>query len=113
MSVMYIKDLIVEAKHGVHDHEKIHPQRIRINVELTTDTDRASATDDLSDTLDWSQLRQNIIDTVQNNSFNLIERLASEVAEQILHNKDIEKVTVSIDKLDAFESGIPGIKIDI
>jgi len=113
MSVIYIKDLIVEAKHGVHQREKTHAQRFSVSAELTIDTLKAAASDNLDDTINWSGLRTTIIDTVHNNSFNLIERLAQEIAQQILRDKRIQKLVLTIDKLDAFQSGVPGIKLEV
>lgn len=112
MLIIRIKDLVVEAKHGVHPKEKQQPQRFIFNVELTLDSGRAGASDGLDDTLDYSQLRQTIIDTAQNNSFNLIERLAREVADQILRDKRVRKVVVSIDKPDVYDNGTPGVRLE-
>jgi len=111
MSVIYIKDLIVGGKHGVHAHEKTNPQRFRINLELTVDTEKPSKSDDIKDTVNWSHIRKTIIQTVEANSFNLMERLAREIAQQILKDKTIDELSLSIDKLDAFETGTPGIRI--
>jgi dihydroneopterin aldolase len=113
VAIVYIKDLVVEAKHGVHKREKQRPQRFIFNMELTLDGDRAGTSDDLADTLDYGELRQTIIDTARNNSFNLIERLAQEVADQILTDKRIRKVVISIDKPDAYENGTPGVRLEI
>ena len=112
MSVIYIRDLVIEAKHGYHQEEKDNAQRFKINVELTIDTATAGRSDDLADTLNWSELRDTIVDTVQKNSFNLMERLAQEVADQILKDGRVEKLVVSIDKPDAFSSGVPGIRLE-
>lgn len=112
MTVIYIKDLVVEAKHGVHEAEKKHPQRFVFNVDLTVDGGSAGVSDDLADTPDYDKLRQTIIDTAQNNSFNLIERLAREVADQILADKRVRKVVISIDKPDVYENGTPGIRLE-
>lgn len=113
MSEIYIDDLVIEAKHGVHEHEKLNSQNFCVSVALTVDTTKAGLSDDLHDTIDWSTLRDTIIATVQNNCFNLIERLAQEIASQILVDKRVSKVVVSVDKLDAFENGIPGIKLEV
>lgn len=113
MSVIYIKDLIIEAKHGVHQREKDNSQRFSINAELTIDTTQAGISDDLADTLDWSWIRTIIIDTAQNNSFNLLERLAQDITKEILLDARVQKLILSIDKLDAFETGIPGIKVEV
>lgn len=111
--MIYIKDLVVEAKHGVHQKEKEQAQRFIFNVELTVDGSQAGISDDLADTLDYGELRQTIIDTAQNNSFNLIEKLAREVADRILADKRIRKLVISIDKPDAYENGTPGVRLEI
>jgi dihydroneopterin aldolase len=113
MTVIYIKDLVVEGRHGVHQREKDNPQRFSINVEATIDNAKAGLSDDLADTLDWSRLRAAIIDTVQNNSFNLVERLAGEIAAQILLEKRVRKLVLSVDKPDAFKTGVPGVRIEV
>src|SRR4051812_9112320 len=109
MITIYIKDLIVEAKHGFHPHEKEQPQRFKINVELEIET-MSVKTDNLDDTLNWSKLRDQVVDITVNNSFNLIEKLAQAIADQLLTDKRVKKVSVSIDKLDAFPNGTPGAR---
>jgi dihydroneopterin aldolase len=111
MSSLHIKDLMIEAKHGVHAHEKQTAQRFLVSVELTLDLSKAAQSDNLDDSLDWSQLRNEIIAIVQGHSFNLMERLAQVVAEALLKHQGVEKVHITIDKVDAFESGIPGVQL--
>jgi dihydroneopterin aldolase len=113
MALIYIKDLIIEAKHGVHQHEKQTEQRFCVSVEVVIDALKAGISDDITDTLDWSALKQTVISIVKNNTFNLMERLAQEICNQILLDQRVEKVTVSIDKLDAFKTGFPGIKVEV
>ncbi len=110
---VFIKDLVIAGKHGVHDHEKESPQRFSVTVELGMSDSNATVSDDLSDTADWSRLRRSIIDIVESKSFNLIERLAMEIAAKMLEDKRILKATVTIDKIDAFESGIPGVRLEV
>jgi FolB domain-containing protein len=112
-SVIYLKNLTVEAKHGVHPHEKTTPQRFVFNLEVAIDISRAAVSDDLTDTLDYSVLRQTIIDTTENNSFNLLEHLAQVIAEQIMTDKRIQELTLTIDKPDALATGIPGIQLTV
>ncbi len=109
---LYIKDLVVEAKHGVHPYEKAQAQRFGVTVELSLAYSSAVTSDDLDDTVDWSQLKSSIVSEVQNNSYNLIERLTQGVADKILTDKRIAKVVVIIEKLDAFESGVPSVKLE-
>jgi dihydroneopterin aldolase len=109
---IYIRDLVVEAKHGVHLHEKREYQRFNVNLELTIDLRQAIKSDSLADTLDWSEIRDSVVSVFKTNSFNLIERLAQEIANDLLKDKRVRKLTLTIDKLDAFPSGVPGIRLE-
>lgn len=111
MSTIFLKNLVITAKHGVYDSEKVIEQRFKINLELEADNDLSSESDNVKDTIDYAYVRQVVINTIQNNTFNLIERLAQEISDQVLMDTRILQITVSISKLDAFETGIPGIKI--
>jgi dihydroneopterin aldolase len=113
MSSLYIKDLIIEAKHGMHDHEKQTKQRFLVSVELILDLSRAGQSDDLADSLDWLLLKNEIVAIVQSNSFNLMERLAQVIADAMLKHRGVQKVSVTIDKIDAFESGVPGVRLTV
>lgn len=113
MLTIYLKDLVITARHGVHQHEKAQVQRFNVSVSVVLET-TANTSDLLEDTLDWSDLRRVVIEAVESTSFNLIERLAQHVADEILKlDKRIKKLTISIDKLDAFPAGVPGVKLDI
>ncbi|HEY5442724.1 MAG TPA: dihydroneopterin aldolase [Candidatus Saccharimonadales bacterium] len=112
MVTISIKDLVVEAKHGVHEHEKQQPQRFIFNVEATINT-QANISDDLADSLSYTDLKNSIIEVTQSNSFNLIERLAQAVADQILTHHEVQKVVVAIDKPDVFKNGVPGVRLEV
>lgn len=110
---VFIKDLVVAGKHGVHEHEKESPQRFKVSVELKLSATRVTISDDLSDTADWSTLRREIIAIIEGKSYSLIERLAMEIAAKMLENKDVATAIVTIDKIDAFESGVPGVRLEV
>jgi FolB domain-containing protein len=112
MATIYIKDLVVSGTHGHHPHEKTKPQLFGVSVELQV-ADKATDSDDLADTVNWSSVRDQIINVVQNNSFNLIEKLAQAIGEELIKDRKIKKATVAVDKLEAFESGVPGARIEI
>lgn len=110
---LFIKDLVIAGKHGVHDHEKESPQRFGVTVELSTPKSKAPISDNLSDTVDWSKLKREIIKIVEGKTYNLIERLAMEIAVAILKDKRVSSVVVTIDKIDAFEVGTPGVRLEV
>ena len=110
---VYIKDLVVAGKHGVHDHEKENPQCFSVTVELSITGSKAPVSDNLTDTVDWSRLKKDIIKIVQDKSYDLMERLAQEIAAKMLEDKRVRKTAVTIDKIDAFESGMPGVRLEV
>lgn len=110
---IFIKDLVIAGRHGVHDHEKESPQRFGVAVELELASAKATISDNLADTADWSGLRREIIDIVEGKSYDLIERLAMEIAAKMLADKRVARATVTIDKIDAFETGVPGVRLEV
>lgn len=113
MLVVRLQELIIEARHGIHPREREQAQRFVFNIELTLGSERSTTSDDLADTLDYSALRRLVTQTAQNNSYNLIERLAQEVADRILDDKRVQKVTVAIDKPDVYDNGRPGVTLEV
>jgi len=112
MSAIFIKDLIVEGHHGANPGEKDTAQRFGVSVELTFDMAAAARSDEVDDTLNWSQVRDTIVETVHDTSFNLVERLAKEIADRLMQDMRITKLQLNIDKLDAFVSGVPGVNYE-
>jgi dihydroneopterin aldolase len=111
---IFIKDLVVTGRHGVHEYEKQSPQRFKITVELdVAGTSKALTSDHLEDTLDWSHLRDEIVQIVESRTYNLMERLAMELATRMLADKRVDKAVVTIDKLDAFKTGVPGVRLEL
>lgn len=110
---VFIKDLIIAGRHGVHDHEKESPQRFKVTVELSIADSKAAVSDNLIDTPDWSRLKNSIIHIVENRSYDLMERLAMEIAAKMLEDKRVSRAVVTIDKIDAFESGVPGVCLTV
>ena len=94
-----IKDLSVFGNHGVMPEENVVGQKFLVGVKLYFDMSKAGRSDDLTKTLDYSVICQEIKDFVENNTFKLIEKLAESIADMLLLKYDIiEKVDVSIKK---------------
>lgn len=108
-----IRDIQVEAIHGVHAHERQQSQRFSVSVDVDFDIAAATQSDDLADTIDWSWLQATVIKTVRDNSFQLMERLVHEVAVQILTEPRISRVVVTIEKPEAFDTGLPSIRYEL
>lgn len=88
----------VLAKHGVLDSEQRRAQLFRVDVSADLDLSEPSATDDLSDTLDYGELALEVREVVGSESHALIERVAGRVAETVLNHRQVEQVTVTVHK---------------
>lgn len=111
MATIFIRDLVVEGKHGVNPEEKVTSQPFKITVEIEFDTTKAQVSDNLNDTLDYSKIRKQITTVVQGNSFDLIERLAQAIADDLLADNAIQELTVAIEKPAVYDNAVPGLKI--
>jgi dihydroneopterin aldolase/D-erythro-7,8-dihydroneopterin triphosphate epimerase len=98
MDRIHIRDLALRCIIGLYPEEREKQQDILINVTLETDLRAAGKSDDLNDTVDYKSIKLNILDFVENSSFNLIESLAEGIAEICLRDSKVQSATVTIDK---------------
>ncbi len=96
-----IAGIEVLARHGVLASEKTEPQTFLLDISLTMDLSSAGASDDLDETIDYGTLAQRAHDLAKHNSFNLIERLAEELASMVLEDQRVDKVLVTVHKPQA------------
>ena len=78
--------------------EKRNSQTISINLEMQTDTKKASQSDSIEDALDYKAVSKRVKQFIQESQFNLIETLAENVAKIILEEFDIQWLKLSISK---------------
>jgi dihydroneopterin aldolase/2-amino-4-hydroxy-6-hydroxymethyldihydropteridine diphosphokinase len=79
-----LRGLSVRGNHGVFDFEKREGQDFVIDVTLHTSVQAAAATDDLTETIHYGELAEEVAAIVENNAFDLIETLAERIAEHCL-----------------------------
>ena len=111
MEYIFIEGLKVQGRHGVMDIERKVEQEFQIDVRMDVDTTKAAASDDLADALDYVPVKEKIVEIIQGQSFYLIERLADTIASEILKDKRITKVELTIRKTAVWDNGVPGVVI--
>jgi dihydroneopterin aldolase len=111
MDSIFIEGLKVQGKHGVMDVERKVEQEFQIDVRMLVDTKVAAQSDKLVDALDYAPVKEKIVEIIQTKSFYLIERLADTIATEILKDKRITKVELTIRKTAVWDNGVPGITI--
>ena len=92
-----IDDLHLTTSIGVTDAERATAQRILISVEMETDTRTVGKTDRLEDTTNYSSVAESVR-TLAKSARNTIEKLAEDIAEEVLRQPLVEAVTVTVKK---------------
>lgn len=95
---IFIQGLEVYGHHGVAQEEKVLGQRLLYDVRLTIDDCRAALTDEVADTVDYTEVLDLVADVATTESYSLLERLAQATAEAILKKFPVDEVWVQVTK---------------
>ncbi len=93
-----LTDVRCECIIGCNDWERTTKQEIIINISLYTDLGRASVSDNISDTIDYKEVKKKVVDMVEKSSFRLIEALAGAVLGICLSYSAVLAARVRVDK---------------
>jgi dihydroneopterin aldolase len=81
---IFIKGLVIHARHGVMDHETEVGQRFVVDLELYSDLSEPSRSDHLSDTVSYANVVTTAVAAFKNVNYKLLERSAGAVADAVL-----------------------------
>ncbi|MBR1445195.1 MAG: 2-amino-4-hydroxy-6-hydroxymethyldihydropteridine diphosphokinase [Firmicutes bacterium] len=101
MDSIKISDLEIFASHGVLPEENVLGQKFVITAEVMTDFSRCAKDDDITKTVNYAQICEDIEKYTKENIFKLIETLAYGIAETILKKYDVYSVKVTVKKPSA------------
>ena len=96
---VFIRDLVLSCKIGVHRHEEVRVQRVRINLDLAVREDR-DLHDDLSNVVCYERIANAVRDVVSRRHIKLLETLAEEIATICLADARVRSVRARVEKLD-------------
>jgi dihydroneopterin aldolase len=111
---VFVRDLILDARIGVHQHEKLGPQRIRINVDLAVlEGDNAAIGDQLDNVVCYEEVVSGMRRLVAAGHLNLVETLAEQIATLCLEDRRVRVARVRVEKLDVFADATSvGVEIE-
>jgi dihydroneopterin aldolase len=95
-----IRGLRVFAHHGVHAFEREHGQTFVIDVWLECPPSPAEASDDLADAIDYSAVCDRVVELAAGGPYNLLERLAAVIADDLSGLHPVASVRVRVAKPD-------------
>ena len=93
--------LRITAHHGVFDFERADGQEFVIDVTVWLDLRAAADADDLTRTIHYGELAEEIAAAVQRDPVDLIETLAERIADVVLAHEAAERVLVTVHKPQA------------
>tara|TARA_Y100000768_G_scaffold178899_1_gene133965 strand:- start:203 stop:592 length:390 start_codon:yes stop_codon:yes gene_type:complete len=109
-----IKDLILLISVGIHHFEKQKKQKVKFNIEITTDPNLKS---DIKSIVNYESVINDIKKITEKKHFELLENLSESIFDEIFINKKVKKVKLKIEKLDIIKEtksvGIEFVKTKI
>ncbi len=116
---VFLRDLDLAARIGVHPHEQGAAQRVRINLDLAVEDPGASGAappvgaDELARVVDYEALAAHVRGIVGAGHVKLVETLAERIAVACLGHDHVRKVKVTVEKLDVFaDAASAGVAVE-
>tara|TARA_Y100001970_G_scaffold26494_1_gene31909 strand:- start:273 stop:641 length:369 start_codon:yes stop_codon:yes gene_type:complete len=97
-----ISKIKCSGKHGIYDFEKQNYQEILVDIHINISD---FSEDDINKTLNYEEIVNLVLNTVNTKSFDLIETLAKNISEQIVFKYEkseavIQEIKVTVHKPD-------------
>ncbi len=101
MDRVALRGLKARGHHGVYPREREEGQTFLIDLVLGLDTAPAAAGDDLTRTVHYGVVAEQVVAVVQGEPVNLIETLAQRIADQCFEHEAVLEAEVTVHKPDA------------
>lgn len=101
MDRVALRGLKARGHHGVYPQEREEGQTFVVDLVLGLDTAPAAAGDDLTKTVHYGVVAEEVVDVVRGEPVELIETLAHRIADQCLKHAVVQEVEVTVHKPEA------------
>ncbi len=99
-----IKNLILKIYIGLHNFEKKKKQRVRFNIDITTDSNIKPDNNNLLSILNYEDTIDKITSITKEKHHELLEDLAENIFDIIFKSKIVKKVSLKLEKLDIIKN---------
>ena len=100
---LFVKDLEVLARIGIHDFELLTPQRLLIDVDLYVNLQQTSPkSDSIEEVVDYDFIREVVLSRISKGHIQLQETLCDQLSTRFLENPLVLAVQVSTRKPDVY-----------
>jgi len=110
---IYLRDAVFEANIGVHDRERVGPQRLRINVDLFVSLAASTPRHDrVEEVVDYDFACATILRRIARGHVNLQETLVDDLASALLAHPGVVAVRVCTEKPDVYDD-VAGVGVEV
>ena len=114
---VFIRDLVLPARIGIHDHERAQAQPVIINVDASVEEAVEGAdtttTGTIADVVCYETLTKQIKELLAGGHTDLVEVLAEEIADRLLADARIIRLRIRLEKPEAIaEAAGVGVEIE-
>ena len=114
---VFIRDLVLPARIGIHDHERAQAQPVIINVDASVEEAVEGAdntmTGTIADVVCYETLTKQIKEVLGGGHTDLVEELAEEIADRLLTDARIIRLRIRLEKPEAIaEAAGVGVEIE-
>ncbi|MGZ8272405.1 MAG: dihydroneopterin aldolase [Burkholderiaceae bacterium] len=101
---IFLRNYVIDANIGIHEHEKRGAQRLALNVDLYVALSMSTPRHDkLHEVVDYDFVRLTIKHRIEQGHINLQETLVDELARAMLAHPAVRAVRVSSEKPDVYD----------
>lgn len=112
MDVLFVRGLRIDAILGILPAERAEKQPVIVDLEYAVDTTAAVASGDIADTVSYASVADSLTQWIVEGEFELVETLASVVAERLQSTYGITWLRMRVTKPLAVP-GASGVGIEI
>ena len=110
---VFVRDLVLQARIGVYDHEKRDAQKIIVNLDLTVSEAGKGHGDNIDNVVCYEKAVNGIRAIIGGGHINLVETMAEEIAAFCLDDPRVLAARVRVEKPDVIaEAGSVGVEIE-
>lgn len=112
MDKIRIEGIAVRPIIGTLPHERLRRQQLIIDVEIGLDLKKAAEKDDLTLSVDYSEIERRTVEIAENSSFYLLEALAGAIGNMLLSYGSVQYGKVALFKAAASVAG-KGVRVEM
>lgn len=111
MDRISLRNVVAYGRHGANPGERERAQPFEIDLDFDVDLSVPQNTDRLDDTVDYARLHREIVQLVERESFELLEKLAGALLEAVFEDERIVNARLQIGKPRLLDGATPSVTL--